>query len=606
VHAAARYAQAHRDAPASVSIVTGAEITAFGYRTVGEVLASVAGLYVTYDRNYTYLGVRGIGRLSDYNNRILLLLNGYPLNEGVYGGAQLGPELGIDPRTLDRVEVVRGPVSALYGTNAMLAVVNLVTRERVDSPWAMHVGSDDNLGVSAQHSLPLLGGAGSLYVSAAGATTKGKDQHYEEFGDTPNGGVAEDLDGEQHASALVVASLRDLKVLARASHRTKGIPTAPWGVEFNDSRAETVDDWLMLSATGRRTFGPGFSAELAAGLDAYRYRGVYPYADYNFTDATDARRLSASALILWDAAAALRVSAGTAFERHARADYRTYYDGVPDYGFNSPFTTAGVYGQAELNPRHWLTISGGLRFDLVEPESGHLTPRLAVLLRPGATTTIKLLYGEAFRSPNAYEGTYEVGEIIKSEFLEPEQIRTLEAVVEQSLPRSTTLRLSLYADRLNGLIDLVTDGDDLYQFRNSANVAANGAELEMTSALGAWLVKASGSVVRAEDVLAGGELTNVPQLMSRLGLSGPTGAGLFTAVQLRYESGRGTLQDRRTGDVALLDGRVSWQPTRRLTAALGVKNIFDAAHYVPGRAEHAQDMLRMDGRKLEIEGWWRR
>jgi outer membrane receptor for Fe3+-dicitrate len=51
---------------------------------------------------------------------------------------------------------------------------------------------------------------------------------------------------------------------------------------------------------------------------------------------------------------------------------------------------------------------------------------------------------------------------------------------------------------------------------------------------------------------------------------------------------------------------VSWEPTRHLTAALGVKNMFDAAYYVPGRDEHVQDMLRMDGRKLEIEGWWRR
>ena len=98
VYSASAYAQKITEAPASVSIVTSDDIDAFGYRTLADVLRSVRGFYVTNDRNYSYLGVRGFSRPGDYNARILLLVDGHRMNDNVFGSALLGTEFALGPR----------------------------------------------------------------------------------------------------------------------------------------------------------------------------------------------------------------------------------------------------------------------------------------------------------------------------------------------------------------------------------------------------------------------------------------------------------------------------------------------------------------------------
>src|SRR6187200_432573 len=109
VYAASKFEQEIVQAPAAVSIITAEEIQNHGYRTLADVLRSVRGFYVSYDRNYSYVGVRGFQRPGDYNGRILLLVNGHQLNDTIFESALLGTESPIDLSVIDRVEVVRGP-----------------------------------------------------------------------------------------------------------------------------------------------------------------------------------------------------------------------------------------------------------------------------------------------------------------------------------------------------------------------------------------------------------------------------------------------------------------------------------------------------------------
>ena len=75
------------EAPASVSFITAQEIKRYGYRTLADVLRAVRGLYVTNDRNFSYVGIRGFGKPGDYNSRILLLINGHRVNDHIFGKA---------------------------------------------------------------------------------------------------------------------------------------------------------------------------------------------------------------------------------------------------------------------------------------------------------------------------------------------------------------------------------------------------------------------------------------------------------------------------------------------------------------------------------------
>jgi iron complex outermembrane receptor protein len=129
VSAAAKYAQRRSEAPASITIVTAEEVRRYGYRTLADVLNDLPGFYVSNDHNYTYVGVRGFGRPADFNNRVLVQINGHTLNESFVGAVGIGREFGIDLDAIERIEIVRGPGSSLHGARAMFAVVNLVTRD---------------------------------------------------------------------------------------------------------------------------------------------------------------------------------------------------------------------------------------------------------------------------------------------------------------------------------------------------------------------------------------------------------------------------------------------------------------------------------------------
>src|SRR5579863_2281793 len=129
VFSASRHLEDEQRAPSSVSIITADEIRRNGWRTLADALSVLRGVYTAYDRQYVYLGIRGFMRPGDYNSRILLMVNGHRVNENIYGSAALGEEFPLDVELIDHIEVVRGPGSSLFGTNAVFGVINVITRK---------------------------------------------------------------------------------------------------------------------------------------------------------------------------------------------------------------------------------------------------------------------------------------------------------------------------------------------------------------------------------------------------------------------------------------------------------------------------------------------
>jgi outer membrane receptor for ferrienterochelin and colicins len=129
VYSASKHMQSTSDAPSSVTVITTDEIQKYGYRTLADILETVRGFYITYDRDYTFVGVRGFGRLGNWNSSILLLIDGHRINDNVLGDGFVGPEFLVDLDLVDRVEIISGPSSSLYGAQAFLAVINVITRK---------------------------------------------------------------------------------------------------------------------------------------------------------------------------------------------------------------------------------------------------------------------------------------------------------------------------------------------------------------------------------------------------------------------------------------------------------------------------------------------
>ena len=189
------------EAPASVTIVTAEEITRYGYRTLADILRSMRGFYVSNDRNYSYVGVRGIrppGRLQhagpDARQRP-------PHQRRVYDQAPIGADLGVDVAMFDRVEIIRGPASSLYGTSAFFAVVNVITRSGASLAG---VSVDLDAGTLGTAMARISGGRRfangvDLIVSGTLDRVEGDNRLYFPAFDTAatNRGVAEDLDAER-------------------------------------------------------------------------------------------------------------------------------------------------------------------------------------------------------------------------------------------------------------------------------------------------------------------------------------------------------------------------------------------------------------------------
>lgn len=125
---ASRLARQVSDSPSAVAIVTAADIRAYGYRTLADVINSMRGLFTTYDYRYQYMGGRSFGVPGDYAGRIMLMIDGYATQDSLFNQAYIDESGLLDLDLVERVEYVPGTGSVTYGSNAMLGIINVVTR----------------------------------------------------------------------------------------------------------------------------------------------------------------------------------------------------------------------------------------------------------------------------------------------------------------------------------------------------------------------------------------------------------------------------------------------------------------------------------------------
>ena len=155
VTSAARFARQVTDAASAVSVLTAQDIRALGLRTLGEALDQMRGLHVSHDLRYAYLGARGVGGPGSLAGRVMLLIDGQPAVDNLYDQLYLGHDSVIDPALIERIEYAPGSGSAMYGHNAFLGVVNVLTRRgREFNGWEAAA----SVGANAERQVRLSGG----------------------------------------------------------------------------------------------------------------------------------------------------------------------------------------------------------------------------------------------------------------------------------------------------------------------------------------------------------------------------------------------------------------------------------------------------------------
>ncbi|MEO8383579.1 MAG: TonB-dependent receptor, partial [Acidobacteriota bacterium] len=451
ISTASKYDQQMSDVPASVTVITAEEIARYGWRTLADVLNSTSGVYTTYDRAYTYLGVRGVGLPSDYNNRFLVLIDG--INMTLPGSIGIGTTLAIDLASFSRIEFIRGPGSTMYGTGAMFGVINLITKdERERSSVTVGGGSAGLMTGAARASIAAGELKGSVAVSWQ--ESRGRDLYIPEY-DAPetNHGVVRRGDWDHDRSILATARWRDVQFLALQSTRSKGVPTGSWGTEFGGSQKIT-DGRTLFAIEGTRRLGAGKTLTARAFNDRFDYHGSYPFEGGSvLTDNSSTSSTSAELQYVWDIRPTQRLTAGAGYVNSRISTYAWALDGEA-FSVGAPYETLSLSAQLESKLSRLLTLTVGASYDNRSGAAAALTPKGALILKTGRNSALKVLYGRAFRAPNSYEREYESGDFYASDHLGRENIRTFELVWEQKITPSVLLSAALFDQNMTDLIRL--------------------------------------------------------------------------------------------------------------------------------------------------------
>ena len=286
VYGASGFKQKVTEAPASVTIITSDEIQKHGYRTLADILRNVRGFYVSYDRNYSYLGVRGFGLPGEYNNAITLLVDGHRVNDDVFDSALIGTEFPIDVDLIDRVEVIRGPNSSLYVASAFLGVINIITKRGQDLQKVSVAGEAASYGTyegRVSYGNKFANGL-ELLLSTSFYDSHGQNQlFFKEFNSpATNNGIAVNADDDESHQLFANASWGRFTLQGVFGSLDKGNPTASFGTVFDVTGTHTIDATGYLDLRYDRALGRGWSLDNRTYYDQYNNDGTYFY-DYSDT-----------------------------------------------------------------------------------------------------------------------------------------------------------------------------------------------------------------------------------------------------------------------------------------------------------------------------------
>jgi iron complex outermembrane receptor protein len=464
VSTATKTAESLDEAPAVITVVTQDDIRRWGYQSLAEVLSHTVGFYLTDDHILPNVGVRGMsGGLGAESGVIKVMIDGTSVAYRTTSGNWLGVEL-VPLGSVAQIEIIRGPASALYGADAFLGIVNIITVKPEDMrPLRARVAAgltEGNPGARFDVVSGTRFGQFDLLLGAAGEATDRTGLELPSESPAPTlpsyvGARRTTLDLERQS--LVVQSrfgYRDerghLIFSAYASGLKRGGDFAHWAqltatAEDGGPRYGTVvalgqyrltldgvlhaSDAVDLALAATYFQGgnlPEDRVEIASNLfyveREQSYRGVNTVGEARFTPSA---RFNVIAGV---EAVHDREELGEPQRIDRATDEAALSGGEERAAVN--LLNVGAYVSANykvFDP--WLKLTGGLRNDHHSIYGEQLTGRFGVTSRWSEALVAKLLYGNAFKAPSPYllyASPIRPGDVVGNPELKPQRIHTLE------------------------------------------------------------------------------------------------------------------------------------------------------------------------------------
>ncbi len=457
---ASKTAEAQSAAPATATVLTSDDLRRFGIHTIQEAIDFLSlGAATGSPPSGAEVGSRGVMVAGDHNDHVLLLINGHAVNEPLYGGANVDHTAGIPIELIDHIEVILGPGSVLYGTGAMLGVINVVTKKAHAFGGAHVIAeatpmTEGRVAVGMGYEFSLFGTSSELTGAAEYYRQQGPDLQFgveqgRFDGLPPWGGTATRSNWSEVPSAMLRFTSGNLDVNVRGALVRYGLPSNNPALWFDQPQNRQYETWgsidiayrmpvsEILEVTAR---GYADSAERQDHNVSLPFFGCgAPRCDFSHLGAAHWAGAEVRASVDWFTTGAFVTLVGVDARVRSVAYKFDHLD--PDTGapiestvnnFAHVDAPLGAYAQQTWQPAGWLALNAGLRLDDDPRFPAVLSPRLAATVKPWTNGAVKAIYSEAFRAPSWVETDSSSPIQFLAQNLRPEKVRMYELAVEQS------------------------------------------------------------------------------------------------------------------------------------------------------------------------------
>jgi iron complex outermembrane receptor protein len=460
-------------APAVVSVITAEDIKATGATNLVEVLQAVPGIYLRINQ----FGFRPLVSMRGATAKnALIMVNGAPLRDLVWATGIFWR--GLPVAMIERIEVIRGPASALYGSDASSGVINVITKtagKMRQSEAGVRSGSFDTQSAWLNH-----GGEWNgldIGLSLDASTTAGHRPH---IVTTRNGGQADRAHlGYDNVDARLSVAQGNWRVLANHMQKSN-VGIGVTGGSYLDPRTQASD---RLTGVAWLYSNGGFAKNW--GLDAeLRYRDMEYSSGNGFWEQTtfDVNQLRSaeqrfnaelSGVYTGFGGHELRMGGGHVWQDIYFAENVTSGASFTNIPLRSRSNSYLFVQDVWKFAADW-ELTAGVRYDRYVGASGALNPRAALVWQTTDRLTSKLIYGRAFRMPSFLELYVTTNATTPNPNLAPEKSTTWEVAFNYRLSRDLNLGANLFRyHQANPIVDVSGVG-----YRNVAPHTIRGIELE--------------------------------------------------------------------------------------------------------------------------------
>lgn len=611
VFATSKVEQKITDAPANVSLITSEEIRNKHYRTLVEAISDQSGFYTSNDRDYSYLGVRGFSTPGDYNTKILTLIDGHRVNENIYSSSSVGSNTLVDMNMVDHIEIIRGPGSALYGSSALFAVINIVMKSSQDFKHGEASFMVGNYGIDQERVTfsHIFENSAQLLLSATRTHSDGDDNlYFKEFDDpSTNNGRAENIDSTDGQKFFLKSKIDNFSIEAIYTKRKKDIPTAPWSTIFNIADTD-LDEHSYININHHANLSNNVSIDSSLSYNYYKYTGDYYYEDGGVTlskDEAEGQWLDGTLDLNYKQSEDLNWLIGVYAMDSIEAKQTYEYDNVTYLDDDHPDNNYAVYVQSIYRATQKISFTLGARYDYYETIGGHITPKLSAIYSFSPVSSLKFIYGEAFRAPNPYELYYSDGDFTMkgNTDLKEENIKNYEVVFEHYFASKHSLIINGFYYEIENLIQQATDSNGLLYFDNLDKAKSQGVEISYNYTFKNGV---DSSLNYTYQYAVDGEtdkwLVNSPKQLANASVTVPFLNKYNAIILLKYVGEKKNPNGEILNDYTLanLDFN-AYDVIKGLDLSANIDNLFDTTYSSSPGGEHIQKEIIQNGISFNIQ-----